>query len=75
MFTEAETLPAGVVGRVVWVPFLLNLIVWEESMSMDAFPDSGNFYVVMVIFAILTEEETLPARLVGRVVWVSFHCI
>ena len=31
--TEAETFPAGVVGRVVWVPFSLNLTVWGANVD------------------------------------------
>ena len=69
--TKEETLPPGVVGRVFWVPFSLNLTVWGQTVTIYTFPHSGNVYMGTVCFETLTEKEPLLAGVVGRVVWGS----
>ena len=68
-FTEEETLPAGAVGRVVWAPFSSNFVIWGQIVTIYKFPHSGNVYMVTVCFETLTEAETNPPKVVGRVAW------
>ena len=52
-FAEETTLSPG-------APFLLNLNVWGQAVTIYTFPHSGNVYMVTVSFQTFTEAETFP---------------